>query len=180
MHLSINKRMTSKVVGVAALCVLAFSSWAAAQTLQPKATQATPVPQAAAQSRWEVICTSSPAGLDCRAGQSLAFMGEQQRLVVGLDIPPDTKIPILILRVPLGLYLPAGLVLQFGNDAAKKLTLESCDQTGCTANYLVTAAEIAAMLNGANLTISAQDLKKQPITVRVPILGFSEAYAKIK
>jgi invasion protein IalB len=180
MHLSINKRMTSKVVGVAALCVLAFSSWAAAQTLQPKATQATPVPQAAAQSRWEVICTSSPAGLDCRAGQSLAFMGEQGRLIVALNIPPDTKIPIMILRVPHGLYLPAGIVLQFGNDAAKRLAIESCDRNGCVANHPVTAAEIAAMLNGADLTISAQNLQKQPVTVRVSVSGFSAAYAKIK
>ena len=87
-------------------------------------------------------------------------MGEQGRLVVGINIPPDTKIPIMVLRVPLGVYIPAGVVLQFGNDAAKKLALESCDQNGCAANYPVTPAEIAAMLNGANLTISVQNLQR--------------------
>jgi invasion protein IalB len=48
------------------------------------------------------------------------------------------------------------------------------------ANHPVTAAEIAAMLNGADLTISAQNLQKQPVTVRVSVSGFSAAYAKIK
>lgn len=175
------KSGTSRVVGVAALCVLAFSGWGAAQTLQPKAVQPAPAaPAQPAQSHWEVVCTSSQAGLDCHVGQSLSFMGEQERLIVGLEIPPDTKIPIMLLRVPLGVYLPAGVLLQFGNDAAKKLALESCDQNGCLANYPVTAAEIAAMLKGADLTISAQNLQKQPVTVRVPVLGFSAAYAKIK
>jgi invasion protein IalB len=141
-------------------------------------------PQAAptqpAQALWEVVCTSSQAGLDCRAGQSLPFEGAGGRLIVGLEVPPDTKIPVMLLRLPLGVYLPAGVSVRFGNDAAKQLPFESCDQNGCSAKYAITKAEIAAMLNGADVTISAQSLKRQPVVVRVPALGFSAAYAKIK
>jgi invasion protein IalB len=64
-------------------------------------------------------------GLDCRAGQSLPFMGEQARLIAAVNMPPDTKIPVMILRVPLGVYLPAGVSLQFGNDAAKAVPFEA-------------------------------------------------------
>ena len=140
--------------------------------------QAKPVQPA--QPSWEVVCTGSQAGLDCRVGQSLPFVGEGGRLIVALEIPPDTRVPVMLLRLPLGVYLPAGLSVRFGNDAAKQLQFESCDQNGCSAKYAITKAEIAAMLNGADVTISAQNLKRQPVVVRVPALGFSAAYAKIK
>jgi invasion protein IalB len=49
------------------------------------------------------------------------------------------------------------------------------------AEYAVTEAEIAAMLKGGDLTISAQNENQQPaFTVTVPVTGFPAAYAKIK
>jgi invasion protein IalB len=99
---------------------------------------------------------------------------------VAVRVPPDTKKPVLLLQLPFGVYLPAGVSLQFGKDAAKTLPFQSCDQGGCVAEYAITEAEIAAMLKGADLTISAQTLTKEPFTVTVPVSGFPAAYAKIK
>ena len=92
----------------------------------------------------------------------------------------DAKKPVMLIQVPLGIFLPAGITLQIGEDAAKKLPLQSCSQEGCLTEYAVTDAEIAVMQQDADLTVSVQDLKKAPVTLQVPGLGFAAAYSKMK
>jgi invasion protein IalB len=180
-------RQTPGMVGGAVLCVLAFSSWAVAQTLPPKPAQpapASPAPNAqpAPQPNWSVSCTKGQAGLDCRAIQSISLPHAgpaNPQLGVAVRVPPDTKKPQMLLLLPLGLYLPEGVSVQFGGSDAKRVPIESCDPTGCLTNYPVSEAEIGAMLKGTILTISVYDRDKQPVVIKVPPAGFGEAYAKI-
>lgn len=102
------------------------------------------------------------------------------QLSVAVRLSPETKKPIMLLLLPMGIYLPAGVTVQFGQDAAKKVPLQNCDGTGCLAEYAMTEPEIAAMLKGQGFTISVQDRDKQPVSVQVPATGFPAAYAKIK
>jgi invasion protein IalB len=171
------------LVGFAVFGTLAFNSAAITQTIQPKASpQAQPAPtQAPAQPAWVVVCANSQSGLDCRAGQSLSLDKRgQAKLNVAVRVPADTKKPVIILQLPLGLYLPAGVSLQIGKDAAKALPFQSCDQGGCVAEYPITEGELAAMLKGADLTVSAQNRNKQPFQLNVSVAGFPAAYAKIR
>jgi invasion protein IalB len=79
---------------------------------------------------------------------------------VAVTIPAETKTPIMVVRLPLGIYLPAGASVQFGQDAAIPLEITRCDQSG--------------------LTISAQNRDQAPLTYLVPAEGFSAAYAKLQ
>lgn len=173
-----------KIVGGALLCILGVSGGAVAQTSQPKgeAAQSAPAQQTATpQPNWVVACSQTQQGLECRAGQSLFVRKTGQRfLSVAVRVPPDTKKPKLLLQLPLGVYLPAGASLQIGKDEAMTLPFQSCDQAGCIAEHPMTDAEIAAMVKGADLTVSAQNLQKKPFTLQVPGLGFAAAYAKIQ
>ena len=128
---------------------------------------------------WGVTCAGTSAGLDCRAVQSLPMTNTGQA-TVAVHVASDTKKPTMFVLVPLGIYLPAGLTVQFGQDAARKVALHNCDSTGCLAEIELAEAEIAAMSKGQALTVSVQDTSKQPITVQVPNTGFAAAYAKIK
>lgn len=171
----------SFVAAATVLCVVAFtfSGGAWAQTSQPKGKTSEQPPAAAPP--WNVNCQNSTAGLDCRAIQTVFVKRTGQRfLTVAVRMPPDTKKPSMVLGLPLGTYLPAGVSLQFGKDAAKTLPIRSCNRSGCLAEYAVTEAEIGTMLAGADLTVSIQDLQKRPITLVVPANGFAEAYAKIE
>ncbi len=174
---------------VAGGAVLAFDSTAITQTLQPKkkaSEQQSQVATAAAQPGpppvWVVNCSDNKGALDCRAGQAVFIKTTGQRLLsVAVSVPADTKKPVMLLQVPLGVYLPAGVSLQIGKDAPKTLPYKGCAQGGCIAEYAVTEAEIGAMLKGSDLTISVQNQNRQPaFTVTVPVTGFAEAYAKIK
>jgi len=78
------------------------------------------------------------------------------------------------------MYLPAGIALQIGKDAATILPLQTCTQAGCVAEHALTDAELTAMQGEADLTVSMQDLNKKPTTLKVPGLGFTQAYAKLQ
>jgi invasion protein IalB len=95
-------------------------------------------------------------------------------------MPADTKKPVLLMQLPLGVYLPAGATLQIGKEEAKTLPFIGCDQGGCVAEYAVTDAELGSIAKGGDMTISAQTLQRKAFTLTVPSLGFAVAYAKIK
>jgi len=157
-------------VRAAVLCILAFGAGAL--------TQPTPAP-AQAQPIWGVNCAGTPGGLDCRAIQA-AQMTNTGQVTLAVRVPAETKNPVMLLLLPMGIYLPSGVTVQFGQDAAKTVPLQNCDGAGCLAEYAITEAEIAAMLKGSAVTISVRDRDKQPISVQVPGTGFPAAYAKIK
>jgi invasion protein IalB len=148
------------------LAVIAFSDSSLGQT-------------APAQPIWGVNCAGTVAGLDCRAIQSLQMTNTGQASVA-VRVPPDTKKPVMLILVPSGIYLPAGVTVNFGQDGAKRASVQSCDSSGCLAEYAISDAEIGAMVKGQVLTVSVQDVNQLLITVQVPSNGFAAAYAKIK
>jgi invasion protein IalB len=168
---------------ILASALLALSAVADAQTQQPKApaAPAKAAPAAPQRSGWSVNCINIPAGLDCRAVQTLRLDPTGRiTLGVGVRIPADTKKTVLLFQTPHGIYLPAGVTVQIGQDAAKAIPFQTCAAAGCLAEYPISGAELAAMENGTELTVSMQDLNKKSFKMRVPTLGFAEAYAKIK
>jgi invasion protein IalB len=182
MRVSPEFRVSARIASVLAICVFTSGPVAMAQTNQPKAT---PQPQQAQQQpprpNWVVNCSQGQQGLECRAGQSLFFKQTGQRFMsVAVVVAADTKKPQLLLQLPLGVYLPAGVSLRIGKGEAKTLPYESCDQAGCVAEYAVTDAELSAMAKGANLTVSAANRQKKSFNIEVSSDGFAAAYAKIK
>ena len=160
------------------ICCCATSPALAQVNVQPKSSP--PAPQAKPkppQPSWVVTCANAQTGLDCRAMQAVQV--GQGRVVVAVHVPPETNKPELLVLLPLGLYLPAGVVVQFGKEAAKRLTIESCETEGCIAKYLVSGAELDALQKGADLMLSIQTSNKTPIAFKVPALGFSAAFAKV-
>ena len=140
----------ARIAGIAVLCLVGLGGVSIAQTLQPKATKpaaegAAPpkaAPEAAPQTpTWMVNCTNIAGGFDCRASQTLVRKDTNTRiLTLAVRRTPVAKRPVLLLQGPLGIYLPAGITLQVGNEAAKALPVQSCDQAGCVAEYAITDA----------------------------------------
>jgi invasion protein IalB len=137
--------------------------------------------QARAAPVWRLNCSDSQAGLDCRAAQTIVVKQTGQPfLTVVVRVPPDTKKPVMLIRAPLGTYLPAGLSLQFGQEAAKTVPFRNCNRSGCVAAYAMSEAEIGSMVSGTNLAMSLQNRQRTPIAVTVPAADFPEAYARMK
>jgi invasion protein IalB len=142
-------------------------------------TQSPAVQAPEPQPIWGLNCTGTLKGLDCLAVQQVSIT-RKGRVTVAVRMAPDTDKPVMVLRVPASIHLPAGLTLQFGQNPAKQVTLRTCQGAGCRAEYAVTDAEIASMVQGQAIRVSLEDAKRRPLSVDVPSTGFAAAYAKMK
>jgi invasion protein IalB len=174
----------------AAVCLGVVHGGALAQTemYKPKSSQggAVPAPEPAQQTAalrpdWAVNCSTVQTQLTCVASQSFFVKETGQRfMTVSVNPPRADKKTTLVLQLPLGIYLPAGVSMQFGKAAAKTIPIISCDQSGCYAEYAVTDAEVKSMLNGENLQVAVQTRDQKPLSVTVPFAGFDVAYSKLR
>lgn len=98
------------VAGGAALYLLTFDSPALTQTLQQEGkgqqAQAAAPDQTRPPPIWVVNCTDNKGRLDCQAGQAIFLKTTGRRVLsVAVRVPADTKKPVMLLQVPLGVYL---------------------------------------------------------------------------
>ena len=145
----------------------------------PSAPATSPAPPAPG---WVVACASQAGTFNCEAAQTLVLnqvSGSPVRVGVAVRILPETKKPRIMLQLPLGVLLPAGVTLQFGKTGGKTIAFRNCEAVGCLAEYFPSDAEINALVNGADLTLVVQTLDKKPFAAKLPAEGFSTAYAKI-
>ena len=91
-------------------------------------------------------------------------------LSVAVRMPADTKKPVLLMQLPLGVYLPAGATLQIGKEEAKTLPFTELRSRRLHRRVRdVTDAELAAIAKGADITISAQGaFRGSPSPLRSP------------
>jgi invasion protein IalB len=174
----------------ATICLWVIDGHALAQTemLKPKSSQGGAVPpQEPAQQAtalrpdWAVNCATVQTELTCVASQSFFVKETGQRfMTVSVNPPRGDKKTTLVLQLPLGIYLPSGVSLQFGKAAAKTIPIISCDQNGCMAEYTATDAETKSMLGGESLLVAVQTRDQKPLSVNVPFAGFDTAYSKLR
>jgi invasion protein IalB len=144
---------------------------------------AQPSREAASAPVWNTKCVSAARreNLDCSVEQQVVLVKTgQQLLSVVVRIPPDSRQPAMMIHLPLGLFLPAGVTIQLDQQKPERLEVQTCDLKGCYAGSAVSDKMLAAMKDGERLTITFEDLPKNKISVPVPLKGFAAAYQKIQ
>lgn len=166
----------------------AQKSKAAPPAPTPAATPAPPAaPQAeaapAAQPGWNARCTSASraAPLECAMEQTAVLSKTGQLIVlVNIRVPADTKAPVALVQLPLGLHLPGGAKLQVDDGKATDLQIQTCENRGCYAGSAIAPDLLAALRTGKQLKVSFQNLGKENITIPIPLTDFAAAYDRIK
>jgi invasion protein IalB len=160
---------------------------AAAPAPAPAASpSATPAPAADGQPPapgWVARCgsVSRDAPLECAVEESAVLTKTGQLIVlVNIRVASDTRQPVALVQLPLGLNLPAGAHLQVDEGKVVDLQIQTCEQRGCYANLPVPADLLAAMRTGKQLKVSFQNLAKEAISIPLPLADFAAAYDKIK
>ena len=159
----------------------------------PKAAQATPTPSpspqadaapaAPPQPGWIARCAgvSRDAPLECAIEQNAVLTKTGQVIVVvNIRIAPDTRTPVALVQLPLGLNLPAGAKVQVDDGKTVDLQIQTCEQRGCYANTPITPDLLTALRSGKQLKVSFQNLAKETIAIPMPLADFAAAYDKIK
>ena len=118
--------------------------------------------------------------LDCRAVAQIVQQNNNQ-LVAALVIrvPSETKKPVMMVQLPLGISVNAPVSLST-EGAAQSLSIQTCTPAGCFAGAPVTDAMIAALRSKTQVRIVFANLDKQAVTVTLPLAGFAAAYDKLK
>jgi invasion protein IalB len=175
---------------VTILSVSASAGLAGAPSPQEKAPIA-PAPPAASQSAekqaaqkpaqpWSVNCANTGQGLACKALQSIVLANTRQLLLsVSVSKSANDKTAAMLLHLPHGLFNPAGVTIAIDEEAPESLVIQTCDAKGCYAGNPLTPETLQLMTKGTKLNVVFQDLKKQKITVPVPLKGFEDAYKKL-
>lgn len=144
----------------------------------PSATAATPAETAVPGPNWQVNCEGDGEARRCTVLQNLvADQGQgQQRLLTVMVQPGADNLPALLLALPHGLFLPAGVQLQIDKGEAQKLVIQTADQNGSYAGTSLDAALLDRLKAGISLEVTFQSAQQQPVTVPVTLVGFSAAF----
>lgn len=132
---------------------------------------------------WGSGCTASErsAPLDCSVFQRV-IDSKTGRLItmVRIRVPGDTKSPVMLVQMPLGIYLPGQIELSVDGAAMTTIGFQTCDQNGCYAGMEVAANLLNAMLKGQTLDLKIQNQARQPSSVPISLTGFAKAYGQIR
>jgi invasion protein IalB len=84
----------------------------------------------------------------------------------------------LMIMVPLGVALPAGLQIKIDEDKEPtKLTYTICHPGGCTAEVEASDEIVAKLKKGKQLMVAAMNVAAKPIFLPVPLTGFEPTLA---
>jgi invasion protein IalB len=111
-----------------------------------------------------------------------AFITKTGQLVSAVTVrfSPGVTEPVLMVQVPVGLYVPAGISLQVDSDKARVLPIQTCDLKGCFGAEPLKAEELGRLKSGKHLTVAFQNLGRQTINIPFVLEGFDESYKKIQ
>ncbi|NDV88265.1 invasion associated locus B family protein [Aurantimonas aggregata] len=137
-----------------------------------------PAATAEAGPNWRVNCDGEGEARRCTVLQNLvADQGQgQQRLLTVMIQPGADAQPALLLALPHGLFLPAGVQLQIDEGEAQKLVIQTADQNGSYAGTALDTGLIDRLKRGSALAVTFQSAQQQPVTVPVTLAGFSAAF----
>lgn len=137
----------------------------------------------AAAPGWAARCTSGSrdAALECAIEQTAVLTKTGQLIVlVNIRVTSDTRAPVALVQLPLGMSLPTGAKLQVDDGKALDLQIQTCETRGCYASAPITPDMLGAMKSGKQLNVSFQTLAKETIKIPMPLTDFAAAYDKIK
>lgn len=186
--------MRSRLAALAAALLLLAGAAQAQQGAKKNAApapaaQPSPAPTqpqadgASGQPGWIVRCTSASreAPLECAMEQNAVLTKTGQTVVlINIRIAPDTRTPIALLQLPLGLNLPVGAKLQVDEGKTVDLQVQTCENRGCYASTPIAADLLAALRSGKQMKVSFQNMAKETIAIPMPLGDFAAAYDKIK
>jgi len=152
----------------------------APQTTPAPSPSGTPAP---AQPGWAARCSSPSrdAPLECAMEQNAVLTKTGQLVaLVNIRVPGDSRAPVALVQLPLGLNLQAGAKLQIDDGKAVDLPIQTCENRGCYASIPITPEMLLAMRSGKQLKVIFQDLAKETITIPLSLAEFSATYDRIK
>ena len=133
---------------------------------------------------WRVRCRKADAAAAplCHIFQTVVTKEKRDPFLyvaVGLPAQPGGP-PIALITLPLGIYLPSGVIFQVDDKQPIGLTVEHCDSDGCHTRLALDDELLPAMKAGLVATVKFRDIAGTPISVPVSLRGFTAGLAALQ
>lgn len=132
---------------------------------------------------WSVGCEQAQPGsaqARCFIFQDVVTQEDQQQvLLIAVGLEGEQRRPAVLLRVPLGLYLPAGLTLTAPGAEPLHVELETCLPEGCRGGALLNESMLNAMRRGDQARVTLTDLRQRELELPVSLTGFTKGFAAV-
>lgn len=190
------RRPAVRLAGLAAAAGLAFLALPAAaqQTAPAEAAPAAPAAPASPEvsvtrtdGDWQTVCAAQVDRCLIRQIGKTADGREIMEMSVERIPPQQTQAgtveSVLVVRVPLGVLLNAGLTIQIDSSEAQKGAFAICTTEGCLLREGLPNALIEAFKKGATAKISfavPAGQQAQQIDATISLRGFTAAYTNLK
>lgn len=127
---------------------------------------------------WTVRCFPVTSTSPCDMYEELQDKTSRQRVLgVSIAYDPNADRNIAQIAVPLGISIPAGLVLKTDSYQSPKLPFRRCDRAGCYVELILPNDVIGSLAKSGpegSVTVQADDGKVFPI--RLSLNGFTGAH----
>jgi len=132
---------------------------------------------------WIAKCEAPQEGQQggCFILQELVLReGGQRVLQMAIGYVPGDGSPIAALSLPLGMSLPAGVVMEVAGARPMHFPVERCEPSGCRAGARLEPDFLRALGAAERMTVRFNDSKREPIKVAVSLEGFSAGLNALK
>ncbi len=100
--------------------------------------------------------------------------GGQRVLQIAIGYVPNSKEPIALLSLPLGISLPPGVSIEIKPQAPLRFPVERCEPTGCRAGLKLKRAFVNELAKSEQMTVRFHDAQRLPIEVPLSLKGLAE------
>lgn len=170
------------IAGAMCFALFAAAPAAFAQEAKPAETKAAEAKQPEG-APWLVSCSSGGVStdLECQVSQNLTESKTGQRVLTLTVRRQGEKGELaLLLALPHGLFLPSGVSYQIDNGEKATAAVQTSDQNGAYAAVPLSPALLKALKTGTTLNIGMEAVTRKPLTIPVPLKGFTAAVDKMQ
>ncbi|WP_045835441.1 invasion associated locus B family protein [Hyphomicrobium sp. 99] len=127
---------------------------------------------------WLVACEAPVKGRKS-CGLSQTLVSEKLKTTVGmLTIGRDQTGKLKgSLRLPVGVSLPEGVVVDLENQARLTVPYAACHRAACFASFDLTEPILAQVRKASKISATVQSTSKMPLNLTFSTRGFPDAYA---
>ncbi len=97
---------------------------------------------------------------------------------VNVKLPPETRQPVMMIQLPVGLFLPAGVNLQIDEGRPQPLAIQTCDLKGCYAATTLSPDLLGSMKSAKRLSVVFQNLNKENVTLAFVLSGLPKVLTR--
>lgn len=133
---------------------------------------------------WGKVCEEGPAGEDGKSLGEVCYIFQnvtnkdngKMVMQVRIGLASNSKQPVMIVTLPLGVLIPSGAALMMDGIDPLKLPFLACAPEGCTTvGQPLSDAMIAAMKKGDQAQVRVALLNRKVLSLPVSLKGFTRA-----